>query len=484
RKEYGISFFALSYTSCRRMSLNSAPLEVGLAFDTGPESAHAVQDYALALRKSVRVERASGSDRRLVCSSEVPCGFFVQIYRKRMADKKTYGKWYIASLDLTHSEGCNSVCRLTTRQVAALPAFVEAVQTNPKASIECLMDLVLERHGISLQKQLRLVYRARDLIRNGKVVNSNLLPSQDAPLPERQYVRCRAREKKASPEPKRPKSAGRMNWSDALIESLLIERLVKYGEQFVDARDQSQHRELWEIIQREFNTMHDEAVAVTQLRAKFRYLQEQYVKIRGEEDAAAKDPTKLVIYPRCWDMLAEYFGEEGVHSSHDVGLDHEETVVKERDANQALSVPGQLDNQLPAQSAPLVPLTTPSYAQASMAPPIYSAPVPAAPQSQSLEVRLASSPDVKRRRLNTSETSVVQQDLRPVANAAPDATNEVAQKLETIQNVQSDMARSMDGMKQVVEQSNEAIRGLQEALTQSNQVNAALLDFLKRQPSA
>ncbi|KAF1784204.1 hypothetical protein GQ600_12170 [Phytophthora cactorum] len=471
------------------MSLTSAPLEEGLAFDTGPASAHAVQDYALARHKSVRTVRASGSDRRLVCSSEVPCGFFVQIYRKRMADKKTYGKWYIASLDLTHSEGCNSVCRLTTRQVAALPAFVEAVRANPKASIESLMDLVQERHGVSLQKQLRLVYRARGLIRNGKVVNSNLLPSQDAPLPERQYVRCRATDKKASPEPKRPKSAGRMTWSDALVESLLIERLVKHGEQFVDAGDQSQHRELWEIIQNEFNTMHAETATVTQLRAKFRYLQEQYQKVCAEEDAAARDATKLVIYPRCWDMLAEYFGEEGVHSCPDVGVDHEEVLATEANASQALSVPGQVDNQLSAQSAPLVPQITPASVQAPKQPPVYSAPMHAVPQSQSLVVRLASSPmqtDVvaKRRRLSTSETSVVQQDLRPLANAAPDAANEVARKLETIQSVQSDMARSMDGMKQVVEQSNEAIRGLQQALNQSNQVNTALLDFLRRQPSA
>ncbi|EEY61526.1 uncharacterized protein PITG_01840 [Phytophthora infestans T30-4] len=452
------------------MSLTSAPLEVGLAFDTGPESAHAVQDYALARHKSVRVERASGSDRRLVCSSEVPCGFFVQIYRKRMADKKTYGKWYIASLDLTHSEGCNSKCRLTTRQVAALPAFVEAVRANPKASIELLMDLMLERHGVSLQKQLRLVYRARDLIRNGKKVNSNLLPSEDAPLPERQYVRCRATEKKPSPEPERPKSAGRMTWSDALVESLLIERLVKHGEQFVDAAGPSQHRELWEMIRREFNTMHGEAVTVTQLRAKYRYLQEQYVKFRAEEEIAAKDPNKLVIYPRCWDMLAEYFGEEGVHNHADVGVDDEEVLVKGATTSQGFIVPGQLeDSQLSAQSTALVP-------QITSAPPVNSTPLQA---SQSLVDRQASSPVqtdmvAKRRRLNMSETSIV----------ATDSSIEAARKLEAIQNLQSDMARSMDGMKQVVEQSNEAIRGLQKALDQSNQVNAALLDFLSRQPSA
>ncbi|KAL3663630.1 hypothetical protein V7S43_011516 [Phytophthora oleae] len=468
------------------MSLAVVPLQEGLAFDTGPESVYAVQDYELVHHKSVRVERASGSDRRMVCSSEAPCGFFVQIYRQRKADKKTYGKWYIASLNLVHSEACDSVRRVTTRQIAEMPAFMEAVQTNPRASIESLMAVVLERHGVQLDKQLRLVYRARDLVRSGKAVaNRNLLSSLDAPLPERQFVRRHTRDKKTSPEVKKPKNQDRMAWTDVLIESLLIERVVKHGKQFVAAGEQAQRRELWEIIQNEFNAMHDEAVTVPQLRAKYRYLQEQYRKVRAEENEAERDASKSVIYPRSWEMLVEYFGDEG-----SAGVDHEEGVESEGNGSQ--TVTNQLDNGLPAHPAPFVLQSGPAFVQAPqlqpVLTPVYSASVQAAPQTQALMVRLPSSPvrsDVasKRRRVGPAEALALQQDPRAVAGAV-DSSSDVTQKLESIQNVQSDMARSMDGIKHVVEQSNQVIRGLEQALNQSNQVNAALLDFLRRQPSA
>ncbi|KAG1696544.1 hypothetical protein DVH05_018237 [Phytophthora capsici] len=467
------------------MSLAAVPLQEGLAFDTGPEGVFAVQDYELVRHKSVRVERASGSDRRMVCSSEAPCGFFVQIYRQRKADKKTYGKWYIASLNLVHSETCDSVRRVTTRQIAELPAFMETVQTNPRSSIESLMAVVLERHGVQLDKQLRLVYRARDLVRSGKAVaNRNLLSSPDVPLPERQFVRRHTKDKKASPEIKKPKNQDRMTWTDVLIESLLIERIAKYGKQFNAAGEQSQHRELWETIQNEFNAMHNETVSVLQLRAKFRYLQEQYRKVRAEEKEAERDARKSVIYPRCWEMLVEYFGDEG-----DMGVEHDGGVEAEGNSDQTAS---PLGNGQLAHPPPFVLQSGVAFVQASPQQPalnpIYSTSSQTAPhQTEALMVRLPSSPvqsDIaaKRRRTNSPEVLPLHQDLR-TGDSAADPSNAVAQKLETIQNVQSDMAKSMDGIKHVVEQSNQVIRGLEQALNQSNQVNTALLDFLRRQPS-
>jgi hypothetical protein len=487
------------------MSLTSCPLVEGLAFDTGPEGVYAVQDYAMASGKSVRVERASGSDRRLVCSSEQPCAFYVQIYRQRMSDKKTYGKWYIASQQLTHSETCDSKRRLTTRQIAELPSFLAAVQANPKASIESLVALVREQHGVALDKQVRLVYRARELVRNGKaVVRSNILPSEDAPIPPRQFVRRHAKEKKMSPEPKKAKNPDRMAWTDVLIESLLIERLVKHGQQFLEAGEQSQHRELWEIIHKEFNEMHEENVTVTQLRAKFRYLQEQHMRVRGEEEEATRDVSKTVIYPRCWDMLAEYFGDDVPRSSPSVGVDHEEVVTKEGndDNHQAVDAPSQVENRLAAQLTPVqtasvqsaMPTQSVSTQNMQLMPmqPVYAYSIPAQADPQALVplVRQVPSPErdvaPKRRKLEPQDVSAAQQEATQatLSDAAPSReAPDVVETLETIQSTQFEMARSMDGMKQVVEQSNEAIRGLQQALTQSNQVNAALLDFLRRQPS-
>ncbi|KAH7469356.1 hypothetical protein PRIC1_000158 [Phytophthora ramorum] len=478
------------------MSLFSAPLEEGLAFDTGPEGVFAVQDYALSTNKAVRVERASGADRRLVCASEQPCGFFVQIYRQRLQAKK-YGKWYIASMQLAHSETCDSKGRLTTRQIAELPAFMAAVQASPKASIESLVALMLERHGMSLERQVRLVYRARDLVRNGKaVVRNNFLLSQDAPLPTRQFVHRPV--KKDPSETKKPKNLDRMAWTDILIESLLIERIVKHGAQFIEAGHQSQHRELWDIIQKEFNEMHDVTVTVPQLRAKFRYLRDQYLRARADEEEAARDTDKLVIYPRCWDMLAEYFGDVP-RSSPGVDVNNEEVIEAEPATNQAiqsapvsiLSVPFQqaLVQPVPFQSTPVqaVPMQSDTMQIIPAQPsPVYSPPQAQLPVTQQTSSPARSDAASKRRRL-TLEASVLQPESRlgafnPAPAAVPPVSSDVAVKLETIQSTQREMARSMEGMKQLVEQSNEAIRSLQQALNQSNQVNAALLDFLRRQP--
>ncbi|KAG6611485.1 Mutatorlike Transposase [Phytophthora cinnamomi] len=460
------------------MSLASCPLEEGLAFNTAPESVYAVQDYALATGKSVRVERASGADRRIVCLSEQPCAFFVQIYRQRMADKKTYGKWYIASLELTHSDACDAGRRLTTRQIAGLPAFMEAVQTNPKASIEALVATVLERHGVPLEKQIRLVYRARDLVRNGKaVVRSSILPSQDAPLPPRQFVQRRV---KTSQEAKVLKNPDRMAWTQTLVESLLIERIVKHGREFVEAGEISQHRQLWEVIHKDFNAMHQLSVSVTQLRAKFRYLQEQYVKVRAEEQEAERDAEKLVVYPRCWDMLAEYFGDEAPHISPDMVEAKEELDVMNPANSQAMSISTNAGAIVATQSGPVpfvqsmqsvafqpVPVQTPFQSSALQSIPAQSTPVFSAPTQLVV---------------SQTQASVIQQETSP--EVASKGEGDVVEKLESIQNTQDEMSKSMDSMKQVVEQSNEAIRGLQKALNQSNEVNAALLDFLRRQPSS
>ncbi|GMF55175.1 unnamed protein product [Phytophthora fragariaefolia] len=419
-----------------------------------------------------------------------------------MSDKKTYGKWYIASLELSHSHTCDSERRLTTRQIAGLPAFMEAVHANPKASIESLVLTVLERHGVTLEKQMRLVYRARDMVRSGKaVVRNTILASHDAPLPPRQFVHRRI---KAPPECKVPKNADRMAWTQALVESLLVERIVKHGREFVEAGELSQHRELWEVIHRDFNAMHQMSVTVTQLRAKYRYLQEQYVKTRAEEEEAEKNAEKLVVYPRCWDMLAEYFGDEVLQSSPSFS-EVKEGILTDTSNGQEVSAPTAVETSVPAQSAPAsfvqaVPLQPAAFQAAPVQTTFQSAPLqpvptqsaavysastpPVVPQTQASVIAQDSSPDVapKRRRVNPSVAHAGQQEPQFVVSNLTPVSNDVVEKLETIQTTQNEISKCMDGIKQIVEQSNQAIGSLQQALNQANQVNAALLDFLRQQP--
>ncbi|CAI5724155.1 unnamed protein product [Peronospora destructor] len=473
------------------MKLVSAPLEIGLAFDTGTEGVFAVQDYALANQKSVRVERASGSDRRLICSSETPCDFFVQIYRQRLSDKKTFGKWYIASMQLIHSEHCNSIQRLTSRQIAELPAFMAAVQANSATSIEALVATVQEQHGVTLDKQIRLVYRARDLVRKGKAAaRSNMLPNQDVPIPIRQFVRCQGREKKTLSLPKKINTSGRLVWTDILIESLLMERIVKRGKQFIETEEQKQHRELWEIVTKDFNAKHNVNATVTQLRAKFRYLQDQFFRVRNEKTDATKDSEKVVVYPRCWELLVEHFVDEESQRNPNVNKDDTRPITND---SQIPSMPSEVNNDVPVQSDP-VSLIQPNPVVVNMPPvqPVLAQPTPIdlspgqdvsqTQVSMTRQVPLPVLPNMasKRRRKNSPEAATIQQNQHSVVSSNADAVCRIAEQLDVIHTNQRDMVRFLDSIKESMNQSNEAIRDLQQTLNQSNQVNAALLDLLQR----
>ncbi|KAG3070987.1 hypothetical protein PI125_g22851 [Phytophthora idaei] len=74
---------------------NGAPtLYKGMTFATGKDVVSAVQNIALAQGKSMIVDRRSGMDRRLKCTSR-SCTYTVQAYRKRQKNG-TYGEWYIS----------------------------------------------------------------------------------------------------------------------------------------------------------------------------------------------------------------------------------------------------------------------------------------------------------------------------------------------------------------------------------------------------
>lgn len=153
-------------------------LLVGQAFETGTLAYFAVQDDALQRGKSVKLERCSGMDRRVVCTSS-GCGFFVQIYRRRRADK-TYGMWCISSIENAHTN-CVSIPRPTRRQIAANTTFSSAVRASHSTSARALMHQVQTLDGVSLAAHKRTVYRARETVSGMDSVNERfkvqMLPS-------------------------------------------------------------------------------------------------------------------------------------------------------------------------------------------------------------------------------------------------------------------------------------------------------------------
>ncbi|CAI5737839.1 unnamed protein product [Peronospora farinosa] len=218
----------------------------------------------------------------------------------------------------------------------------------------------------------------------------------------------------------------------------------------------------------DFNAKHNVNATVTQLRAKFRYLQDQFFRVRGEKIDATKDSEKVVVYPRYWELLLEHFVNE--EPQRHASVDRDDTRPISNDS-QIPSMPSEVNNDVPVQSDPVpliqpnpvvvnMPLVQPVPAQST---PIDVAPVQEGSQTQVSMTREISSPVLpntasKRRRKNTLEVATIQQNQQSVVSSNADAVCGIAEKLE----------------------SNEAIRGLQQTLNQSNQVNATLLEFLQR----
>ncbi|RLN58064.1 hypothetical protein BBJ28_00027122, partial [Nothophytophthora sp. Chile5] len=141
--------------------LHVGDLDVGQMFDSASAGVHAVQDYALQAGKSVKIEASSGMHRHITCTSSL-CEFYVRLYRKRRSDK-TYGPWYISSLNKEHVN-CLSFANPTRRQIVELPTFASAVRADGSVTASALTDQIQSRDGISLRRKLRTLYRAREQV--------------------------------------------------------------------------------------------------------------------------------------------------------------------------------------------------------------------------------------------------------------------------------------------------------------------------------
>ncbi|GMF33112.1 unnamed protein product [Phytophthora fragariaefolia] len=140
-----------------------ATLQVGDEFKDGEEAKYAVQDYALAHFKRVRVARSGGGHKRFVCSSP-ECGFYVQLYQRK-SGKKIISTWYIGSANLEHFN-CSSVPKMTSRQLKAEPAFRNTVLSNSSASSREIINQVQQAKGILIPNE-SIVKRVRSLITEG-----------------------------------------------------------------------------------------------------------------------------------------------------------------------------------------------------------------------------------------------------------------------------------------------------------------------------
>ncbi|GMF68031.1 unnamed protein product [Phytophthora fragariaefolia] len=142
-------------------------LTEGMTFESGMKALEGVQDFALSIRKSVRVSSFGGEHRYIKCTW-VGCPFMVKVYRQ------VHGAWRISSIIHEHRD-CMSELKPTVRQTAAMPTFLSAVHADNSISRRALVQLIQERDGIDLSQHTRSVYRAKEKVL--EIVNTELIKS-------------------------------------------------------------------------------------------------------------------------------------------------------------------------------------------------------------------------------------------------------------------------------------------------------------------
>ncbi|KUF92700.1 hypothetical protein AM587_10001108 [Phytophthora nicotianae] len=128
--------------------------EISIHFATLEEAGSFVRSYAFNEGKSVKRNKGTGNYKKWLCTSTAEeCPWFVTLSRKHNA-------WYISKLDLQHSQFCNSVVEMTSKYLVEQPGFKAAIMEGHSTSMKRVVNNVKTFHGVDMQKQPALVYRA------------------------------------------------------------------------------------------------------------------------------------------------------------------------------------------------------------------------------------------------------------------------------------------------------------------------------------
>ncbi|KUF88123.1 Serine/threonine-protein kinase Nek11 [Phytophthora nicotianae] len=152
--------------------------EISIHFATLEEAGSFVRSYAFNEGKSVKRNKGTRNYKKWLCTSTAEeCPWFVTLSRKRETTSKgsevVRGRkkkkklshvpdnaWYISKLDLQHSQFCNSVVEMTSKYLVEQPGFKAAITEGHSTSMKRVVNNVKTFHGVDMQKQPALVYRA------------------------------------------------------------------------------------------------------------------------------------------------------------------------------------------------------------------------------------------------------------------------------------------------------------------------------------
>ncbi|KAE8904798.1 hypothetical protein PF005_g29262 [Phytophthora fragariae] len=111
----------------------------------------------------------------------------------------------------------------------------------------------------------------------------------------------------------------RIEWSDALVESLLFLRMHKYGPAFKGSMNKAQLAAAWAHVLDDFNEENHRSCRVTQLKNKFQGLKTMFNNIKASEPQTGNSTEHPIEYPSCWPMLIMYFGDLTGMGNRDFG---------------------------------------------------------------------------------------------------------------------------------------------------------------------
>ncbi|KAL4087641.1 hypothetical protein PRIC1_013530 [Phytophthora ramorum] len=132
-----------------------------MRWSTGKEATKAISDFALVIqrKRSKLCKRSNGgSNKKYVCSDE-QCLWFVQLVKGWKSKN-----WKISAMNLKHSDTCTGVAKPTTRQLAEMRFFRQAVITHSKSSGKLLTDTFLLNSESGIQIPRGMAYRAQRMV--------------------------------------------------------------------------------------------------------------------------------------------------------------------------------------------------------------------------------------------------------------------------------------------------------------------------------
>ena len=125
---------------------------IGQTFPDAKTMSCFLRDYAMVHGKSLKMDAASGGNRKIFICSDDTCGWEIKGARlKRQTDKV----WTIVEVNDAHNQDCESIVVLSGRQLSEIAVFTASIKSNPGQSMIKTMNVVRQVSGVHVNARKR-----------------------------------------------------------------------------------------------------------------------------------------------------------------------------------------------------------------------------------------------------------------------------------------------------------------------------------------